>query len=143
MRDAALLARTKGVMLLPILPKRRDCCLFRGAVVGGPPRTICARSGLGRSDVWHCALASNLTPAISRCLADQNRARCALPLFRIAAWVGDSSVRAMRDARRAGGLAVDGSASMTQGNSRAKPGKLCCVQRVSRRGPTPWSDVRR
>ncbi|MFN4193443.1 MAG: 8-oxoguanine deaminase [Tabrizicola sp.] len=131
MRDAALLARDKGVMLHTHLAENDEDIAYSLARFGCRPGQYAEDLGWTGEDVWHAhcvkldgseiELFSRTRTGISHC-----------PCSNCRLGSGIAPVRTMRDARCRVGLGVDGSASNDVGNLMAEVRMAMLLQRVAR-----------
>ncbi len=131
MRDAALLARDKGVMLHTHLAENDEDIAYSLARFGCRPGQYAEELGWTGPDVWHAhcvklngseiELFSRSRTGVSHC-----------PCSNCRLGSGIAPVRAMRDAGVRVGLGVDGSASNDAGNLVAEARMAMLLQRVSR-----------
>ena len=131
MRDAALLARDKGVMLHTHLAEDKDDVAFSLERFGCRPGDYAENLGWTGADVWH-AHCVQLDAARDRPVrAHPHRGR-ALPLLELPARLGHRAGAAMVDAGVRVGLGVDGSASNDSGNLLGEARQAMLLQRVAR-----------
>ena len=131
MRDAAVLARDKGVMLHTHLAENDEDIAYSMAQFGCRPGQYAEELGWTGADVWHAhcvkldgseiELFSRSWTGVSHC-----------PCSNCRLGSGISPVRAMRDAGMKVGLGVDGSASNDAGNLVAEARMAMLLQRVAR-----------
>ncbi len=131
MRDAALLARDKGVMLHTHLAENDEDLAYSLARFGCRPGQYAEELGWTGPDVWHAhcvklngseiELFSRSRTGVSHC-----------PCSNCRLGSGIAPVRAMRDAGVRVGLGVDGSASNDAGNLVVEARVAMLLQRVSR-----------
>ena len=131
MRDAAVLARDKGVMLHTHLAENDEDIAYSMAQFGCRPGQYAEELGWTGADVWHAhcvkldgseiELFSRSWTGVSHC-----------PCSNCRLGSGISPVRAMRDAGVKVGLGVDGSASNDAGNLVAEARMAMLLQRVAR-----------
>lgn len=130
MRDAALLAREKGVRLHTHLAEDADDVAYSLARFGARPGAYAEALGWTGPDVWfaHCVkldadeigLFSRTGVAVAHC-----------PCSNMRLGSGIAPVRAMRDAGVVVGLGVDGSASNDSGDLLAEARQAMLLQRVA------------
>lgn len=131
MRDAALLARDKGVMLHTHLAENDEDIAYSLAQFGCRPGQYAEDLGWTGPDVWHAhcvKLDGSEIDLFSR--SSTGVAHCPCSNCRLGS--GIAPVRAMRDAGVKVGLGVDGSASNDAGNLVAEARMAMLLQRVSR-----------
>lgn len=131
MRDAALLARDKRVMLHTHLAENDEDIAYSLAQFGCRPGQYAEDLGWTGADVWHAhcvKLDSSEIELFSRSLTGV--AHCPCSNCRLGS--GIAPVRAMRDAGVRVGLGVDGSASNDAGNLVAEARMAMLLQRVAR-----------
>ncbi|SDE19251.1 8-oxoguanine deaminase [Ruegeria marina] len=131
MRDAALLARDKGVMLHTHLAENDEDIAYSLAQFGCRPGQYAEDLGWTGPDVWHAHCVKLDGPEID--LFSRSRtgvAHCPCSNCRLGS--GIAPVRAMRDAGVPVGLGVDGSASNDSGNLMAEARQAMLLQRVAR-----------
>nr|WP_170538118.1 8-oxoguanine deaminase [Ruegeria arenilitoris] len=130
MRDAALLARDKGVMLHTHLAENDEDILYSESQFGCRPGQYAEELGWTGSDVWHAhcvKLDGAEIDLFSRSLTGV--AHCPCSNCRLGS--GIAPVRAMRDNGVRVGLGVDGSASNDSGNLMAEARQAMLLQRVA------------
>ncbi len=130
MRDAALLARDKGVMLHTHLAENEEDIAYSLAKFGCRPGQYAEDLGWTGDDVWHAhcvKLDSSEIAMFARSLT--GIAHCPCSNCRLGS--GIAPVRAMRDAGVKVGLGVDGSASNDAGNLVAEARQAMLLQRVA------------
>ena len=130
MRDAALLARDKGVMLHTHLAENDEDVAYSLARFGCRPGQYAEDLGWTGADVWHAhcvKLDSSDIELFSRSLT--GIAHCPCSNCRLGS--GIAPVRAMRDAGVKVALGVDGSASSDAGNLVAEARMAMLLQRVA------------
>ncbi|MDM7932840.1 8-oxoguanine deaminase [Tabrizicola sp.] len=130
MRDAALLARDKGVMLHTHLAENDEDIAYSLAQFGCRPGQYAEDLGWTGPDVWHAhcvKLDSSEIELFSRSLTGV--AHCPCSNCRLGS--GIAPVRAMRNAGVKVGLGVDGSASNDAGNLIGEARMAMLLQRVS------------
>ncbi|MFT7060696.1 MAG: cytosine/adenosine deaminase-related metal-dependent hydrolase [Pseudorhodobacter sp.] len=131
MRDAALLARDKGVMLHTHLAENDEDIAYSLAKFGCRPGQYADDLGWTGADVWHAhcvKLDGQEIDLFAR--SGTGVAHCPCSNCRLGS--GIAPVRAMRDAGVKVGLGVDGSASNDSGNLVAEARQALLLQRVSR-----------
>ena len=130
MRDAAILARDKGVMLHTHLAENDEDIAYSLAKFGCRPGQYAEDLGWTGPDVWH-AHCVKLDAAEIGLFARSGTgvAHCPCSNCRLAS--GIAPVRAMRDAGVKVGLGVDGSASNDAGNLVAEARMAMLLQRVA------------
>ncbi len=131
MRDAAVLARDKGVMLHTHLAENDEDIAYSMAQFGCRPGQYAEELGWTGADVWHAhcvKLDGSEIELFSRSLTGVSHCPCSN--CRLGS--GISPVRAMRDAGVKVGLGVDGSASNDAGNLVAEARMAMLLQRVAR-----------
>ena len=131
MRDAALLARDKGVMLHTHLAENAEDIAYSLAQFGCRPGQYAEDLGWTGSDVWH-AHCVQLDPGEVAMFARTLTGVAHCPCSNCRLGSGIAPVRAMRDAGVPVGLGVDGSASNDTGNLIAEARQAMLLQRVSR-----------
>ncbi|NKX44394.1 8-oxoguanine deaminase [Roseicyclus persicicus] len=137
MRDAALLARDKGVMLHTHLAENDEDIAYSLEKFGCRPGQYAEDLGWTGPDVWHAHCVKLDAGEID--LFSRSRtgvAHCPCSNCRLAS--GIAPVRAMRDAGVPVGLGVDGSASNDAGNLVAEARMAMLLQRVAS-GPNAMS----
>ena len=131
MRDAALLARDKGVMLHTHLAENDEDIAYSLAKFGCRPGQYAEDLGWVGADVWHAHCVKLDGQEIDLFSKTQTGvAHCPCSNCRLGS--GIAPVRAMRDAGVKVGLGVDGSASNDAGNLVAEARQAMLLQRVSR-----------
>jgi len=131
MRDAALLARDKGVMLHTHLAENDEDIAYSEAKFGCRPGQYAEDLGWTGDDVWHAhcvKLDAEEIDLFAR--TGTGVAHCPCSNCRLGS--GVAPVRAMRDQGVKVGLGVDGSASNDQGNLALEARQAMLLQRVSR-----------
>lgn len=129
MRDAALLARDKGVMMHTHLAENDEDIAYSQAQFGCRPGEYAQDLGWTGDDVWHAHCVKLDASEISLFARSQTGvAHCPCSNCRLGS--GIAPVRAMRDAGVPVGLGVDGSASNDQGNIVAEARQGMLLQRV-------------
>ena len=131
MRDAALLARDKGVMLHTHLAENDEDIAYSEAQFGCRPGQYAEDLGWTGPDVWH-AHCVKLDGAEIDLFARSQTGVAHCPCSNCRLGSGIAPVRAMRDARVRVGLGVDGSASNDTGNLMAEARQALLLQRVAR-----------
>lgn len=130
MRDAALLAREKGVMLHTHLAENDEDIAYSLAKFGVRPGQYAEELGWTGPDVWHahCVKLDSAEIALfARTLTGV--AHCPCSNCRLGS--GIAPVRAMRDAGVRVALGVDGSASNDAGDLMAEARQALLLQRVA------------
>ncbi len=130
MRDAALLARDKGVMLHTHLAENDEDVAYSLAQFGCRPGQYAEDLGWTGDDVWHAhcvKLDRSEIELFARSLT--GIAHCPCSNCRLGS--GIAPVRAMRDAGVKVGLGVDGSASNDAGNLIGEARMAMLLQRVA------------
>lgn len=131
MRDAALLARDKGVMLHTHLAENDEDIAYSEAQFGCRPGQYAEDLGWTGPDVWHAHCVKLDGSEIDLFARSQTGvAHCPCSNCRLGS--GVAPVRAMRDAGVRVGLGVDGSASNDTGNLMAEARQAMLLQRVAR-----------
>lgn len=131
MRETALLARDKGVMLHTHLAENDEDIAYSLAKFGCRPGQYAEDLGWTGDDVWHAhcvRLDASEIALFARTLTGV--AHCPCSNCRLGS--GVAPMRAMRDAGVKVGLGVDGSASNDAGNLVAEARMAMLLQRVSR-----------
>lgn len=131
MRDAALLARDKGVMLHTHLAENDEDIAYSEAKFGCRPGQYAEDLGWTGPDVWH-AHCVKLDSAEIDLFARSRTGVAHCPCSNCRLGSGIAPVRAMRDAGVPVGLGVDGSASNDAGNMIAEARQSMLLQRVAR-----------
>lgn len=131
MRDAALLARDKRVMLHTHLAENDEDIAYSLAQFGCRPGQYAEDLGWTGADVWH-AHCVKLDPAEIGLFARSRTGVAHCPCSNCRLGSGIAPVRAMRDAGVRVGLGVDGSASNDAGNLVAEARQAMLLQRVAR-----------
>lgn len=131
MRDAALLARDKRVMLHTHLAENDEDVRYSRERFGCRPGEYAAELGWTGDDVWH-AHCVKLDPAEIALFARTGTGVAHCPCSNCRLGSGIAPVRAMRDAGVRVGLGVDGSASNDAGNLVAEARQAMLLQRVAR-----------
>ncbi len=129
MRNAALLARDKGVMLHTHLAENDEDIAYSLAKFGCRPGQYAQDLGWTGDDVWH-AHCVKLDAAEIDLFARTRTGVAHCPCSNCRLGSGIAPVRAMRDARVKVGLGVDGSASNDAGNLMAEARQTMLLQRV-------------
>ncbi|MBT9384690.1 8-oxoguanine deaminase [Pseudooceanicola sp. CBS1P-1] len=129
MRDAALLARDKGVMLHTHLAENDEDIAYSEAHFGCRPGQYAEDLGWTGEDVWHAHCVKLDTAEIDLfARSGTGIAHCPCSNCRLGS--GIAPVRPMRDAGVKVGLGVDGSASNDSGNLAAEARMALLLQRV-------------
>jgi cytosine/adenosine deaminase-related metal-dependent hydrolase len=131
MRDTALLARDKGVMLHTHLAENEEDIAYSLARFGCRPGQYAEDLGWTGADVWHAhcvKLDSSEIELFARSMTGVSHCPCSN--CRLGS--GIAPVRAMRDAGVKVGLGVDGSASNDAANLIAEARMAMLLQRVAR-----------
>jgi cytosine/adenosine deaminase-related metal-dependent hydrolase len=131
MRDAALLARDKGVMLHTHLAENDEDIAYSLEKFGCRPGQYAEDLGWTGTDVWH-AHCVKLDPQDIDLFARARTGVAHCPCSNCRLGSGIAPVRAMRDAGVPVGLGVDGSASNDAGNLMAEARMAMLLQRVAR-----------
>ena len=131
MRDAALLARDKGVMLHTHLAENDEDIAYSLANFGCRPGQYAEDLGWTGVDVWH-AHCVKLDGAEIDLFARSQTGVAHCPCSNCRLGSGIAPVRAMRDRGVRVGLGVDGSASNDAGNLMAEVRQTLLLQRVAR-----------
>ncbi|WP_370301302.1 8-oxoguanine deaminase [Pseudooceanicola sp.] len=131
MRDTALLARDKGVMLHTHLAENDEDIAYSQAQFGCRPGQYAEDLGWTGGDVWH-AHCVKLDAAEIGLFARSGTGVAHCPCSNCRLGSGIAPVRAMRDAGVRVGLGVDGSASNDVGNLAAEARQALLLQRVAR-----------
>jgi cytosine/adenosine deaminase-related metal-dependent hydrolase len=130
MRDAALLARDKGVMLHTHLAENDEDIAYSLEKFGCRPGQYAEDLGWVGEDVWHAHCVKLDRQEIDLfARTGTGVAHCPCSNCRLGS--GIAPVRAMRDAGVKVGLGVDGSASNDAGNLVAEARQLMLLQRVA------------
>ncbi len=130
MRDAAVLARDKGVMLHTHLAENAEDIAYSLAQFGCRPGQYAEDLGWTGRDVWHAHCVKLDATEIARFAATGTGvAHCPCSNCRLGS--GIAPVRAMRDAGVPVGLGVDGTASNDTGNLVAEARQAMLLQRVA------------
>ncbi|GKY87273.1 8-oxoguanine deaminase [Sinisalibacter aestuarii] len=130
MRDSALLARDKGVMLHTHLAENDEDIAYSEAQFGMRPGQYAEELGWTGPDVWH-AHAVKLDAAEIDLFARSHTGVAHCPCSNCRLGSGIAPVRQMRDAGVKVGLGVDGSASNDAGNLMAEARQAMLLQRVA------------
>jgi cytosine/adenosine deaminase-related metal-dependent hydrolase len=130
MRDAAVLARDKGVMLHTHLAENDEDIAYSLATFGCRPGQYAEDLGWVGDDVWH-AHCVKLDGAEIGLFARTGTGVAHCPCSNCRLGSGIAPVRQMRDAGVKVGLGVDGSASNDAGNLGAEMRQTLLLQRVS------------
>ena len=131
MRDAALLARDKGVMMHTHLAENDEDIAYSLSRFGCRPGQYAEDLGWVGQDVWH-AHCVKLDAAEIAFFARTRTGVAHCPCSNCRLGSGVAPVRLMRDAGVPVGLGVDGSASNDAGNLVAEARQLMLLQRVVR-----------
>jgi len=130
MREAAVLARDKGVMLHTHLAENDEDIAYSLAKFGCRPGQYAEDLGWTGADVWHAHCVKLDAGEISLfARSGTGVAHCPCSNCRLGS--GIAPVRAMRDAGVKVGLGVDGSASNDAGNLVAEARMAMLLQRVA------------
>ncbi|MAY33443.1 MAG: 8-oxoguanine deaminase [Rhodovulum sp.] len=130
MRDAAILARDKGVRLHTHLAENDEDVAYSLATFGCLPGEYARDLGWTGDDVWHAhCVKLNADEIDLFARSGTGVAHCPCSNCRLGS--GIAPVRAMRDAGVPVGLGVDGSASNDAGNLIAEARQAMLLQRVS------------
>lgn len=130
MRDAALLARDKGVMLHTHLAENDEDIAYSLGTFGCRPGQYAQDLGWTGPDVWHAHCVKLDASEIGLFARTQTGvAHCPCSNCRLGS--GIAPVRAMRDAGVPVGLGVDGSASNDAGNLVGEARQAMLLQRVA------------
>ena len=131
MRDAAILARDKGVRLHTHLAENDEDIAYSQAQFGCRPGQYAEELGWTGADVWHAHCVKLDGQEIDLFARSKTGvAHCPCSNCRLGS--GIAPVRAMRDAGVRVGLGVDGSASNDAGNLAAEARQAMLLQRVTR-----------
>ena len=129
MRDAAILARDKGVMMHTHLAENDEDIAYSLEMFGCRPGQYAEDLGWTGDDVWHAHCVKLDAKEIDLFARTRTGvAHCPCSNCRLGS--GIAPVRAMRDAGVRVGLGVDGSASNDIGNLAAEARQLMLLQRV-------------
>ncbi len=131
MRETALLARDKGVMLHTHLAENDEDIAYSLAQFGCRPGQYAEDLGWTGPDVWH-AHCVRLDRSEIDLFARTRTGIAHCPCSNCRLGSGIAPVRAMRDAGMRVGLGVDGSASNDSGNLIAEARMAMLLQRVAR-----------
>ncbi|PWE28879.1 8-oxoguanine deaminase [Maritimibacter sp. 55A14] len=131
MRDTALLARDKGVMLHTHLAENAEDVAYSEAQFGCRPGQYAEDLGWTGPDVWH-AHCVQLDAGEIGLFARSRTGVAHCPCSNCRLGSGIAPVRAMLDAGVPVGLGVDGSASNDSGNLAAEARQAMLLQRVAR-----------
>lgn len=131
MRDAAILARDKGVRLHTHLAENEEDIAYSLERFGCRPGQYAEDLGWTGDDVWH-AHCVKLDGAEISLFAHSGTGVAHCPCSNCRLGSGIAPIRAMRDAGVAVGLGVDGSASNDSGNLIAEARQAMLLQRVAR-----------
>ena len=131
MRDAALLARDKGVMLHTHLAENVEDIAYSEAQFGCRPGQYAEDLGWTGADVWH-AHCVRLDASEIGLFARSGTGVAHCPCSNCRLGSGIAPVRAMRDAGVKVALGVDGSASNDTGNLVLEARQAMLLQRVDR-----------
>ncbi|MFQ1701609.1 8-oxoguanine deaminase [Loktanella agnita] len=131
MRDAAILARDKGVMLHTHLAENDEDIAYSLEKFGCRPGQYAQDLGWTGSDVWH-AHCVKLDQSEIGLFARSRTGVAHCPCSNCRLGSGIAPVRAMVDAGVPVGLGVDGSASNDTANMMAEARQAMLLQRVSR-----------
>ncbi|MEO6299891.1 MAG: 8-oxoguanine deaminase [Paracoccaceae bacterium] len=131
MREAALLARDKGVMLHTHLAENDEDIAYSLAKFGCRPGQYAEDLGWTGDDVWH-AHCVKLDAGEIDLFARSRTGVAHCPCSNCRLGSGIAPVRAMRDAGVKVGLGVDGSASNDMGNLVGEARMAMLLQRVAR-----------
>ncbi|MGB5865365.1 MAG: 8-oxoguanine deaminase [Sulfitobacter sp.] len=130
MRNAALLARDKGVMLHTHLAENDEDITYSLEKFGCRPGQYAESLGWVGPDVWH-AHCVKLDPSEIALFAATGTGVAHCPCSNCRLGSGIAPLRAMRDAGVPVGLGVDGSASNDAGNLVAEARQAMLLQRVA------------
>ncbi|UWQ14869.1 8-oxoguanine deaminase [Aliiroseovarius sp. M344] len=130
MREAAILARDKGVMLHTHLAENDEDIAYSEAQFGCRPGQYAEELGWVGDDVWH-AHCVKLDGAEIDLFAHTRTGVAHCPCSNCRLGSGFAPVRQMRDAGVKVGLGVDGSASNDQGNLIDEARQAMLLQRVA------------
>lgn len=131
MREAALLARDKGVMLHTHLAENDEDIAYSLETFGCRPGQYAEDLGWTGDDVWH-AHCVKLDDREIDLFARSRTGVAHCPCSNCRLGSGIAPLRAMRDAGVPVGLGVDGSASNDSGNLMAEARQAMLLQRVAR-----------
>ena len=130
MRDTAILARDKGVMLHTHLAGNEEDIAYSEAKFGCRPGQYAEELGWTGPDVWH-AHCVKLNPTEIDLFARSRTGVAHCPCSNCRLGSGIAPVRQMRDAGVAVGLGVDGSASNDMANLMGEARQALLLQRVA------------
>ena len=130
MRDAAILARDKGVMMHTHLAENDEDIAYSLSQFGCRPGEYAESLGWVGPDVWH-AHCVKLDPSEIALFARTGTGVAHCPCSNCRLGSGIAPVRAMRDAGVPVALGVDGSASNDAGNLVAEARQAMLLQRVA------------
>lgn len=130
MRDAAILARDKGVMLHTHLAENDEDIAYSLETFGCRPGQYAEELGWVGEDVWH-AHCVKLDASEIELFARTKTGVAHCPCSNCRLGSGIAPVRSMRDAGVPVGLGVDGSASNDAGNLVAEARQAMLLQRVA------------
>ena len=130
MRDTAILARDKGVMLHTHLAENDEDIAYSQAQFGCRPGQYAEELGWIGADVWH-AHCVKLNGGEIDLFARTRTGIAHCPCSNCRLGSGIAPVRAMRDRGVPVGLGVDGSASNDSGNLIAEARQVMLLQRVA------------
>ena len=130
MRDTALLARDKGVMLHTHLAENDEDVAYSLEKFGCRPGQYAEDLGWTGDDVWH-AHCVKLDPAEINLFARSGTGVAHCPCSNCRLGSGIAPLRSMRDAGVKVGLGVDGSASNDMANLASEARQAMLLQRVS------------
>ncbi|WP_298843411.1 8-oxoguanine deaminase [uncultured Roseobacter sp.] len=130
MRDAALLARDKGVMMHTHLAENDEDITYSLETFGCRPGQYAEELGWVGPDVWH-AHCVKLDASEQALFARTKTGVAHCPCSNCRLGSGIAPVRAMRDVGVPVGLGVDGSASNDAGNLVAEARQAMLLQRVA------------
>ena len=130
MRDAALLARDKGVMMHTHLAENDEDIAYSLEKFGKRPGQYAQDLGWTGPDVWH-AHCVKLDASEIRLFAETGTGVAHCPCSNCRLGSGIAPVRALRDAGVPTGLGVDGSASNDAGNLVSEARQAMLLQRVA------------
>jgi cytosine/adenosine deaminase-related metal-dependent hydrolase len=131
MREAALLARDKGVMMHTHLAENEEDISYSLEKFGCRPGQYAQDLGWVGRDVWH-AHCVKLDASEIRLFAETGTGVAHCPCSNCRLGSGIAPVRAMRDAGVPVGIGVDGSASNDAGNLMAEARQAMLLQRAVR-----------
>ena len=130
MRDTAILARDKGVMLHTHLAENEEDIAYSEAHFGCRPGQYAEELGWTGPDVWH-AHCVKLNPVEIDLFARSRTGVAHCPCSNCRLGSGIAPVRQMRDAGVSVGLGVDGSASNDMADLMGEARQTMLLQRVS------------